>query len=104
MLFKRARVACTVEDSKAVCKTEGVLYYKGLWAKDDSKLDYGRWRQPGIELTDEQLWDAYEGRSEAEEKQYYGELDDQWNKRRKDMKMKEVRNAYWSWMAWRYWE
>jgi hypothetical protein len=30
MSCKRARVACTVEDSKAACKAEGVLYYKGL--------------------------------------------------------------------------
>jgi hypothetical protein len=77
MSWKRARVACTVEDSKAVCKAEGFLYYKGFWARDDLKLDYYRWRQPGIELTDEQLWDAYKRRIEAEKKQFYGELDDQ---------------------------
>jgi hypothetical protein len=77
MSWKRARVACTVEDSKAVCKAEGFLYYKGLWARDDFKLDYDRWRQPGIELTDEQLWDAYKRRIEAEKKQFYGELDGQ---------------------------
>ena len=40
--WKRARITCTVEDGKAVCKAESALYYKGLPAWDGYKLNYGR--------------------------------------------------------------
>jgi hypothetical protein len=82
MSWRRARVACSVQDSQVVCKAEGALYYKGVWAKEDWKLDYSRRHQPGIELTDEQLWDAYKRIIEAEEKQ------------RRDIKIEESRIAY----------
>jgi hypothetical protein len=105
MSWKRAEVACTVEDSRAVCNAKGVLYYKGLWAQDDHKLSYGRWRYgPEAKLTDEQLWDAYRERSEADEKEYSEMLGKRRIEWRKEVKMNEGRISYWSWMAWRYYK
>ncbi|KAF3050593.1 hypothetical protein E8E11_008734 [Didymella keratinophila] len=70
MSHKRAKVACAVEDGRVVCKAEGRLYFKGIWAKDDWRLNYASKRQePGVELTDEQLWDAYKHIEREEEKQ-----------------------------------
>jgi hypothetical protein len=61
MSWRRARVACTVDNNRAICEAEGRLYYKGVPARNDWKLRYASRRlEPGVELTDEQLLDAYD--------------------------------------------
>jgi hypothetical protein len=67
--YQRARVACTVDNNRVICDAEGRLYYKGLPAKFDWKLTYASmYLVPGVELTDEQLFDAYNQMDEEEDR------------------------------------
>jgi hypothetical protein len=70
MSWKRARVACTVDNNRAICDSECRLYYKGIPAIYDWKLRYASSRlEAGVELTDEQLLDAYNRMDREEEEQ-----------------------------------
>lgn len=97
MSWKRARVTCTVVNNRPMCEAEGRLYYKGLWAKKDWKLTYASKRlEPGIELTDEQLLEAYNRMDREENEQMDRE---QKQKLIRRIMMEEGRISYWWWLG-----
>lgn len=97
MSWKRARVTCTVEDGIVICEAEGHLYYKGLSAKDDRKLGYASRRQePGVELTDEQLLEAYNRVDIVQSTRVYRIQKEKIIRR---IRMENGTNSYWWWLA-----